>query len=82
VTWSLVPLSETAIPRDSDKTYRSEGARAWAALHSPLEQPEPPALVLQCQCFKDNGTARVSCTGEDDGDDMGSPSGDLVPVLS
>jgi isopentenyldiphosphate isomerase len=88
-TWSLVPLSGAAIPTTTDsdgKTYKSQGARAWAALHSPLEQPEA-SLVLQCQCKDtDNGNGytgsiRVTCTGGNDADADPS-SGDLVPVLS
>jgi isopentenyldiphosphate isomerase len=87
-TWSLVPLSDAAIPttmKDSSdgKTYKSQGARAWAALHSPLGQPEP-SLVLQCQCKDtdggngDIGTIRVTCTG----DNTDSSTVNLVPVLS
>jgi isopentenyldiphosphate isomerase len=86
-TWSLVPLSGAAISTNTDsdgKTYKSQGERAWATLHSPLEQPEP-SLLLQCQCKgADNGyigTVRVTCTGNDDAD-ADSSSSDLVPVLS
>jgi isopentenyldiphosphate isomerase len=81
-TWSLVPLSGAAIASNTE-THKSQGARAWATLHSPLEQSEP-SLVLQCQCEdtgNDNtGTIRVTCTGSDADED--SSSGDLVPVLS
>ena len=86
-TWSLVPLTGAAIPANTDcdgKTYnKSQGARAWATLHSRLELPEA-SLVLQCQyedTDNDNtGTIRVSCTGSDADED--SSSGDLVPILS
>lgn len=87
-TWSLVHLSGAAIPTNTDSdgnTYKSQGARAWATLHSPLKQ-SAPSLVLQCQCKStDNGctgTIRVTCTGNDAEAEADSSYGDLVPVLS
>jgi len=81
-TWSLIPLAKVPTPNDHrNRAYKSEGARAWAALHSPLDiEPQLEAsLVLECQSSEQGALLQVTAVGADTNLESVSL---IVPVLS